>query len=67
MACSGRDECAVHAEVFAREPVLFVGYFEYMDEQLNDRIIHYQAFAVLGEYGGHLYGLIHGKTYEPAK
>ena len=52
VTCPGLDECAVHAEVFAREPVLFVGDFEHMVEQFNDRVMRYQAFAVLGEHCG---------------
>ena len=67
VACPGLDEGAVHAEVFAREPVVLVGHFEHMVEQLNDRVMRDQAFAVLGKYCGHPDGIIHGQPDEPAK
>ena len=44
----GPNEGAVHAEVFARERVLFVGDFEHMVKQFNDCVMLYEAFAVLG-------------------
>ena len=39
VARPGLDKCAVHTEVFAGESVQFVGYFEHMVEQLNDRVM----------------------------
>ena len=35
-------------EVLAQQPVLFVGNFEHVVEQLKDRVMCDQAFAVLG-------------------
>ena len=31
------------------------------------RVMRYQALTVLGEYGGHPDGIVHGKAFEPAE
>ena len=67
VAGPGLNQRAVDAEVLAREPTLVVGGLDDQTEQLDDRVVGDQAFAVLCEDGGHPHAVVHGQADEPAK
>lgn len=54
------DQGSFYAEVLARELFLLLGLLHDLVEELDDRIVLDQAFAVLAEYGEHPHGIVHG-------
>ena len=67
VARPGLDQGAVHAEVLAREQFLLLGLLHDLVEELDDRIVLDQAFAVLAEHGRNPDCIVHGQADEPAK
>ncbi len=61
------NQCAVHAEVLARQPVLILRDGQHLVEELNHSVILDQPFAVLGEDRGHPNCVVHRQPDEPAK
>lgn len=53
--------------MLTREPLVLVGNGQHFVEEFNDGVVCNQALAVLGEYGGHPDGVVHGQADEPAK
>lgn len=61
------NQRAVHAEVRAAEPIVFVGDGQDFVEEFDDCVMLNQAFPVLGKDRGNPDRVIHGRAYEPAK
>ena len=65
VACLSLDQCAVHAEVLAREPLFVFGDLQHFVEEFDNRVMLDQAFAVLGEDAWHSHVVIHEQANEP--
>lgn len=61
------DECAVNAEVLAREQAFVLGLLQHEIEELDDGVMLDQTFPILGKYGGYPDGIVHGQANKPTK